>query len=70
MSSIETNPALTPPAELPDTPAITPGQQSELQLGQHASPELGERIDSGVQVEIDRREQERIARQGRIAGAD
>lgn len=64
------NPPAAPPTEHPEPPTSQPDADVDNLPGSHKSTELGEMVDDGVKVEIDHREKERLARQGRVAGAD
>lgn len=51
--------------ELPTLPGVEPARDASL-----SSDRLGALIDAGLKIEIDHREQERMARRGPVAGAD
>lgn len=51
--------------ELPTLPRLEPPSDASL-----SSDRLGALIDAGLKIEIDRQEQERLARRGPVAGAD
>ena len=55
-----------PVHEVIAAPAVSPPTGSP----EHTSDRLAALIEAGLQVEIDRREQERLMRQGPLAGAD
>mgnify|MGYP000909062339 CR=1 FL=1 len=65
LSELENDPAEALATPSGEVPVADPETHSQFQ-----SPELAELLDAGVQVEIDRRKQEELARQGRVSGHD
>lgn len=58
------------PKSIREVASVPPAIEHSPNPGEHDSKELAAWLDHGVRVEFNRLEQERITRQGPVAGAD